>query len=65
METHGMKPIVVELTPEEAHNILALCDLALRHPTDGGMKIMKAVNAISDKIKLAVDASQKPDVAAC
>lgn len=55
-----MKPIVLHLTPEDAHNNLVLIDLALKHP-DGGIKVMKAAIAITDKINAAVAESQKPD----
>jgi len=55
-----MKPIVIELGPEEAHNCVVLLDLALKHP-DGGVKVMNAVKPILDKINAAVQESQKPD----
>lgn len=56
-----MKPITLALTPEEANNALVLFDVALRHPTDGGIKAMNAVKPIADKINLAVTEAQKPD----
>lgn len=48
-----MQPILVSFTPEEAHNLLVITDLALKHG-DGGVKIIKAANAIVDKIQAAV-----------
>lgn len=52
-----MSLIVVKLTPEDAHNNLVLIDLALKHP-DGGIKVMKAAIAITDKINAAVAEAQ-------
>lgn len=48
-----MKPILIELTPEESHNLLVLLDLSLKHP-DGGVKVLNAVKPILDKIQAAV-----------
>ena len=55
-----MKPILLTLTPEEAHNVVVLFDMALKHP-DGGVKVIKAVDPLLDKINAAVQESQKPD----
>lgn len=52
--------IKLELTPEEAHNTLVLIDLALKHPTEGGIKLMKPVMALTDKINSAVALANKP-----
>lgn len=51
--------IVLELTPEEAHNTIVLFDLALKHP-DGGVRVMKAVVALTDKINAAVAKANQP-----
>lgn len=51
--------IVLELTPEEAHNTIVLFDLALKHH-DGGVKVMKAVVAVADKINAAVAKANQP-----
>lgn len=51
--------INIELTPEEAHNTLVLFDLALKHP-DGGIKVMKAVAPIVDKVQAAVAKANQP-----
>lgn len=58
-----MKPIVVTLTPEEAHNALVLIDLALKHK-NGGVKVAKAALALIDKIQAATIEAQKPDAPA-
>lgn len=47
-----MKAITIELTPEEAHNLLVMFDLALKHP-EGGIKIIKACGVIVDKVNSA------------
>jgi len=52
-----MKPILVELTPDEAHNTIVLLDIALRHPTEGGVKLMNVVKLLLDKINAAYDES--------
>lgn len=51
--------IVITLTPEEAHNLLVLLDLSLKHP-DGGIKVMKAVVPLADKINQAVAKANQP-----
>lgn len=51
--------IVITLTPEEAHNIVVLLDMALKHP-DGGIKVMKAVVPIVDKVRTAVAKANQP-----
>lgn len=51
--------IKLELTPEEAQNVIGLFDMALKHP-EGGVKIMRAVVALTDKIHLAVALANKP-----
>lgn len=53
-----MKSITIHLSPEEAHNSMVLIDLALKHP-EGGIKVLKAANAIVDKINAAVVASKE------
>lgn len=58
-----MKPIIVTLTPEEAHNALVLIDLALKSK-NGGIKVAKAAMAIIDKIQTATLEAQKPDAPA-
>lgn len=51
--------ISIELTPEEAHNLLVLLDMALKHP-DGGIKVMKAVAPIVDKVQSSVAKANQP-----
>lgn len=55
-----MKPITVQLSPEEANNAVVLWDLAVRHP-EGGIKAARAAIPLIDKINVAVSEAQKPD----
>lgn len=55
-----MKAITIELTPEEAHNLLVMLDMALKH-SEGGIKILKPASAIADKINNACKDEPRPE----